>query len=136
FNSPYGACPECTGIGTRMELDPGLVIPDPSKSVAEGAIAPWGKPLRDFRHHAAESWYWEKLKDVAHHYKINLHIPFKDLTKHQQKILLYGTDHGGADLDVEFEGAVPNLQRRYLDTSSEYIRWEIEKYMANTPCPA
>jgi excinuclease ABC subunit A len=136
FNSPHGACPDCTGIGHRLELDPDLVIPDKTKSVEEGAIVPWGKPMKSFRHNPVESWYWSKLRDVARSARIPLSKPFGELNEKQQKLILYGAK---SDPDFEkynFEGAITQLQRRYRESDSEYIKWELEKYMTQRPCPS
>ncbi|MFH1453891.1 MAG: excinuclease ABC subunit UvrA [Armatimonadota bacterium] len=130
FNSPYGACPECTGLGYKIELDPDLVVPDTSLSITEGAIKPWKKPVFDAAHHAAATWFWKKLFRLAGTHNIALEKPFGRLTKKQEEILLHGSDDG------DFEGAIPNLERRYTQTDSEAIRTEIEKYMAYHPCPS
>ncbi|HEY3997447.1 MAG TPA: excinuclease ABC subunit UvrA [Candidatus Xenobia bacterium] len=169
FNSPYGACPECVGLGYRMEIDPELVMPDPSVSVNEGAIVAWGGPKSSFRFHAAESWFWHRLMQVSHRARIDLDKPFSKLKPEHQDLILYGThqsvetkptgnglagavaakkSHGygrhhgrrqkreGAHWDFEFEGAIPNLERRYKESDSEHIKEEIARYMTNRECPA
>ncbi|MHC9544126.1 MAG: excinuclease ABC subunit UvrA [Vulcanimicrobiota bacterium] len=133
FNSPFGACPECSGIGTRLELDPDLVVPDKGKSVMEGAIVPWGKPVKSYRHQPRESWFWERLSEVSSYFRIDLDAPFWRLKEEHRELLLMGSNsHGGP----HFEGAIPNLRRRYFETESEYIREFIEKYMARKACPS
>jgi excinuclease ABC subunit A len=133
FNSPFGACPDCSGIGTRLELDPDLVVPDRKKSVMEGAIVPWGKPVRSYRHQPRESWFWERLSEVASHFDIDLDAPFGRLNEEHRNLLLMGSNsHRGP----HFEGAIPNLRRRYFETESEYIREFIERYMSRKDCPS
>ncbi|MHB2018974.1 MAG: excinuclease ABC subunit UvrA [Candidatus Xenobia bacterium] len=163
FNSPYGACPRCMGLGYRMELDPGLIVPDTSRSLNEGAIAPWGGPKSSFRYHAAETWFWHRLRQVANQARLDLDKPYENLSAAQQELLMRGshpvaedepaTHHGlagevsskkrdrvrvrgAAKWDFEFEGAIPNLERRYKETESDHIKAEIEKYMTNRRCPA
>jgi excinuclease ABC subunit A len=140
FNSPFGACPECNGLGTIMKIDPELVVPDPSKTLRDGAVAPWGE--------AREGWYFSMLKTVARTYGFSLDTPFRRLSREQQRVVLYGS--GGEELKFEyksasrksqgvfvrgFEGVVPNLQRRYKQTPSSYIREWIESFMRVLPCP-
>ncbi|MFH0802673.1 MAG: excinuclease ABC subunit UvrA [bacterium] len=138
FNSPFGACPECMGLGRKMEIEPELVIPDPGKSLSEGAIAPWGRPVRNFRYQAMESWYWSRLKKVGKVFGFNFETPFEELTPLQKEVILYGSaGHPEAEsLDFEYEGAVHNLQRRYRETESEFMRGEIGKYIADRSCPS
>jgi len=121
FNSPYGACPDCDGLGTKMEIDPDLVIPDPELSVNQGAIAPWGLPR--------ERWFYRHLREIASRYGLDFDVPFRQLTQSQQKILLYGTGKG------DFEGIIPNLARRYRQTESSGVREWIERFMRTRPCP-
>lgn len=126
FNSPYGACPMCDGLGNKMEIDPELVIPDKSKPVID-AVDAWrrgGKGLY--------LYYRRLLRSVAHEYGFVVETPFKDLPKDIKKIVLYGETEnrwGG------FEGVVPNLERRFRETESEFIKTEINKYMSVQPCP-
>lgn len=144
FNSPHGACPHCSGLGVIMEIDPDLVIPDKSLSLKEGAIAPW-------RYLGKETarYYMHLLRRVCEFYKIPMNIPVRELTKEQLDIILYGTRSGElvslpySDqygqiryYEIPFEGVIPNLQRRYQETESDYIRSEIERYMTAIPCPA
>lgn len=130
FNGPYGACPDCTGLGYKIELDPELVVPDKNLTVNEGAIKPWGKPTFDHRHRAVATWFWKKLYRLAECLNIDLDTPFGSLTKSNREVLFYGSEK------YNFEGAVPNLERRYTQTESEAARSDIEKYMNNNPCPA
>ena len=129
FNSPYGACPQCHGLGFQPELDRALVIPNPSLSVQEGAIAPWGKPVLSLRHQPRESRFWRRLLRVAEEMRIDLNRAWHRLPEEHQRILLDGSGD-------RFEGAIPSLQRLYTETESEYFRSEIEKYMTERPCPA
>ena len=129
FNSPYGACPKCHGLGFLPELDPALVIPNPSLSVNEGAIAPWGKPVLSLRHQPRESRFWRRLQRVAEEMRINLDRPWQALPQAHRDLLLNGQGE-------RFEGSIPSLQRLYTETESEYFRSEIEKYMTSRPCPA
>ncbi len=141
FNSPHGACRDCTGLGVRMELDPGLVIPNRNLSLVEGAVQPWARTS------TVSTWYMRLLEAVAKKHHFSLQVPVKELTPEQLNLVLYGdkgaitlhyTGAGGHDnkWDTTFEGVVNNLQRRYKETDSDYIRTEIEKYMAENPCPA
>ncbi len=146
FNRPQGACPVCQGLGTRLEMDPKLVVPNPDQSIQEGAVAAWNIQDR-------ESYRWQTLKAVCEHYGIPLDAPWRTLNRAQQHIILYGSGderirvrynkRGGYRSDVQaevvgvrFEGVIPNLQRRYEGTSSDYIRGKIEEFMTNRPCPA
>ncbi len=140
FNRPQGACPECQGLGTRLELDPKLVVPNPDQSIQEGAVAAWNVQDR-------EGYQWQTLKAVGEHYGIPLDAPWRTLNRAQQRIILYGsgdehirvrysTRGRGYSSDlVRFEGVIPNLQRRYEETGSDYIRGKIEEFMTNRPCP-
>jgi len=132
FNSPYGACPECSGIGAKMIIDPELVIPDRAKSVNEGAIEPWAKGMGFYRWKAAASnWYYSMIEDAAEKYGIDLNTPFNKLPKEHQNILLYGKP------EIGFEGVITNLERRYRETDSENVRQEIyEKYISYVTCSA
>ena len=138
FNSPQGACPECGGLGTKRYFDPELVIPDPGLSLREGAIAPWAK---------RNSVYFQQMLDsICQHYGIDIDLPFRDLPKHVQETLLYGSGEEEIKFYFEtddrrhfyrrsFEGAIPSLERRYHETDSYQIREEIENYMSIRPCP-
>jgi len=138
FNSPYGACPTCSGLGTKMEIDPDLVVPDSSISIAHGAIASWGDPIGN--------WYYHKLKSLAEHYKFSLFVPFVKLSPQVKQVILYGTggeelrfrwenEEGKGEYFGSFEGVIPNLERRYRQTESGAVREWIEKYMRILPCP-
>ena len=140
FNSPFGACETCAGLGTNMEIDPDLVIPDRSKSMAEDAIEPWqGR---------ASNYYPQMLEAVAKHFKIPMDVPINDLPADGLKKILYGSngekvkftfenDFGQRKTaEVEFEGVIPNLERRYRETASDYVREFIEEYMSAKPCPS
>ena len=140
FNSPFGACETCAGLGTNMEIDPDLVIPDRSKSLAEDAIEPWqGR---------ASNYYPQMLEAVAKHFKIPTDVPISEVPAEGLKKLLYGSngekvqftfenDFGQRKTaEVEFEGVIPNLERRYKETASDYIREFIEEYMSAKPCPS
>jgi len=139
FNNPHGACPECTGLGTKLEVDAGLVITNPNLSIAEGAILPWTKFA------GGSQWYTMLLEAVARHYGFSLHVPFKKLAPEHQEIILYGsedevtfsyTNKQGVKRQhhVTFEGVIPNLERRYRE-ASESMRAEFEQYMSARPCP-
>ena len=141
FNSPHGACPDCTGLGSRLEIDPEMVLPDASLSVADGAILPWRRMA------TTESWFAKILEAVAEHYGFRTDVPVSELSDEARRILLFG--NGGQRIEVRyrarngnthtfrtsFEGIVPNLQRRYRETGSEMIKTEIERYMTTRPCP-
>ncbi len=136
FNTPYGACPDCDGLGHKMEIDPELVVPDPSKSIADGAIRAWGIP--------SGSYYGQLFSAVAKLVKVSLDTPWQTLTKKQQEAFLYGTrekvfikwesEHGKAESNRSFEGVIPNLKRRYTQSQSAAIREWIEGFMSNKPC--
>jgi excinuclease ABC subunit A len=126
FNSPYGACPMCDGLGNKMEIDPELVITDKSKPVIS-AVDAWkrgGKGLY--------LYYRRRLRSLAHQYGFDVETPFKDLPKEIKKLVLFGEPDGGWG---SFEGVVPNLERRFRETESEFIKTEINKYMSVQPCP-
>ena len=137
FNSPFGACPECTGLGFKMELDPDLVIPDRSMTVREGAIEAWVKSANGMRY----------LEAVADHYGFSLDVPARDMDPAHLDKLLYGTGKELVRVSLEdsygnrhgyrfpFEGVINNLSRRYRETNSDYMREEIEQYMSTRHCP-
>lgn len=142
FNSPHGACPECTGLGTTMEFDADLVIPNRALTLAQGAIVPWVRTGKD-----SAAWYEALMKAVSERYNFSLNLPVHDLPAEMVSLLLYGTNGEPVTVryqsskgrvrsyDVAFEGVIPNLKRRYTQTSSDYIKEEIERYMAARPCP-
>ncbi|HEX6487446.1 MAG TPA: excinuclease ABC subunit UvrA [Candidatus Dormibacteraeota bacterium] len=139
FNTPYGACPTCTGLGSRLEIDPDLVIPDGDLSLAEGAIQPWAK---------SSFFYPELLESVARHFGIDMDKPVKRLTQKERDVLLKGTGDKKIKFtymnqydvarfyQAPFEGVIKNLQRRYQETESEYVKEELDKYMTPKPCPS
>jgi excinuclease ABC subunit A len=139
FNSPHGACPRCTGLGAQQEIDPDLLVPDPTLSIGEGALVPWSLGNSGF--------YESVIQAIADRYEIDLDRPWQELTEEQQDLFLYGTD--GERIYVSyrnrmgrrraytmaFEGLVPSLERRYRDTDSGQQRERIEEYMSFRPCP-
>ncbi len=128
FNSPYGACPQCTGLGSTLEVDRALVLPNRNLSLAEGAIRPWASASHRV---GRQSWYWWMLEDLSGRHHFSLRTPVKDLPAKIIDTVLYGEGDGG-----EFEGVIPNLKRRWKETDSEWTRAEIEKYMIIKICPA
>jgi excinuclease ABC subunit A len=140
FNSPHGACPRCTGLGAQQEIDPDLLVPDPSLSIAEGALVPWS---------VGNSTYYESvIQAIADRYEIDLDAPWSELGEEEQDLFLYGTDGDKIYVTyrnrmgrrrsymLAFEGIVPSLERRYQDTDSSQQRERIEEYMSFVPCPA
>src|SRR5205814_1007862 len=139
FNSPHGACPTCTGIGSQLVVDGDLVVPDPSLSLNDGAIAAWSK---------SQFFYPELLETVSKYFGIDMDKPWKNLNKQQRDVLLNGTgqkkirfgyknQYGHSRwYEAPFEGVVANLQRRFEETQSEYLKQELERYMSDKPCPA
>lgn len=141
FNSPHGACPTCTGLGTKLTVDPTLVIPNPRLSLAEGAIRPWSRTA------ANQGWYATILEAVAKRHSFSTRVPVNKLSKKQLDIILNGTGDEHYDVNwnsqkfagnynATYEGVIPNLERRYRETDSDYIRSEIERYMKIEPCEA
>jgi excinuclease ABC subunit A len=142
FNTPHGACPTCQGLGSRQEIAPDLLIPDRSVSLVDGAIADtaWDGPKDD------GGYYWQMLEAVANHYKIDLEAPVETIPNEKLDKILYGS--GGKEMAVEFtgrngrqssfrasfEGVINNLERRYRETNSEYIRGKISEFMSDRPC--
>ncbi len=137
FNSPHGACPVCTGLGNRLEVDPELVIPNGTLTIAEGAIRPYNRINVD-------NWYMKKLAAVAERHGFSLHVPTGQLTPAQLEIIMYGTGKDsykvalglGRSFETTYEGVVPNLERRHKETDSEFIRRDIERFMQEKPCHA
>jgi len=127
FNSPYGACPKCSGLGTRVEMDPDLVVPDKDKSLREGAIAPWHKTGKNIF-----LYYRGILNELAARHNINMDTPFKKLEPWARDMILYGSDD--EIWGKKYEGAIPNLERRFVETESEYMRNEISRYMSTQAC--
>ncbi|MFO7247206.1 MAG: excinuclease ABC subunit UvrA [Bacillota bacterium] len=140
FNSPYGACPACDGLGVKQEVDVDLVIPDPSKTLAEGAIDPWAG--------SSSTYYPQLLAAACAHFGIPMDVPVRDLPPEQLNLLLHGApgelirfryenEFGQVkEAAIPFEGVIPNIARRYRDTTSEHVREMLEAYMAQKPCPA
>jgi len=134
FNSPHGACPACTGLGMKLEIDPEMVIPNKELSIAQGAIRPW----------QFQSWYYYQLESLARRYGFSLNTPVKDLSEKDLHLILYG--EGGEAYRYRnrfgrvveyfdgFEGVLPRMERLYRDTESEHSRADIERYMVSTPC--
>lgn len=140
FNSPFGACPSCDGLGSTQEVDLDLVVPDWDRSLLEHAIAPW-EPT-------SSQYYPQLLKAVCDHYDIPMDVPVKDLPKEKMDKILYGSgkdkihfhyenEFGNVrDQMIEFEGVVRNVERRFKETTSDYVREQMEKYMAQQACPS
>jgi excinuclease ABC subunit A len=138
FNSPYGACPACGGLGNKLYLDPELIVPNPEFSIREGALDPWAK---------RNSVYFHQILDaLSEHYTFDIYTPFKKLPDHIKHVLLYGSGEEKIKFYYEdadrrhfffrpFEGIIPNLDRRFKETNSDLIREEIERYMNIHPCP-
>src|SRR3954466_15571632 len=140
FNSPHGACPDCTGLGTKLEIDPDLVIPDRSRSLATGALVPWAKMPND------ASWRLKILEAICSSHGWDYKAPIRDLpaeavqyvlyaAKDEKVVVRYRHERGENTYKATFEGVVTNLERRYRETDSEYIKTELEKYMVERPCP-
>ena len=135
FNSPHGACPVCTGLGNRLEVDPELVIPNGRLSIAEGAIRP-------FNRFSVDAWYMKKLQAVADKYKFSLSVPTSELTEKQLDLIFYGTGDetyqislgGGRNFTSTYEGVISNLERRHKETESDFMRRDIERFMRERPC--
>lgn len=133
FNSPHGACPSCTGLGTKQEVDPDLVITNPKLTIAEGAIKPWSRLAG-----GGQNGHMKLLEQVAEKYAFSLHVPVKELPEAIKNLILYGTHDEIFDREgkiLHFEGVIPNLERKYGDTDSEYLQQEIEAYMRVKICP-
>lgn len=135
FNSPHGACPICTGLGSRLEVDPELVIPNGKLTIAEGAIRPYNRV-------SADAWYMKKLQAVAERHGFSLHVPTAELTEIDLDKILYGTGSerysvalgGGRSFETTYEGVIPNLERRHKETESDFMRRDIERFMRERPC--
>ncbi|MBU2595513.1 excinuclease ABC subunit UvrA [Patescibacteria group bacterium] len=132
FNSPHGACPECQGLGSKKEIDPDLVVPNLSLTIAEGAIRPWARGI------GHGSWFQRVLEEVGRHHHFSVDVAFSELSREAKNMVLHGVE--GETFYVSgyptgYEGVVPNLERRYLSTDSEHMRLEIERYMVEKICP-
>ena len=139
FNSPYGACPSCDGLGFIMQFDPDLIVDNPDKSLMDGALAVWGK--------TTNYWYQEQVVALARHLKFDPYTPWKKLPKSIQQVVLYGSNGKKIDYSIErheaqytfakaFEGVIPNLTRRYKETQSDEMREWMERFMRNRVCDA
>ncbi len=139
FNAPYGACPECDGLGVELYFDERLVVPDSALRVYDGALAPWRK--------GKSPYFLQTIEAIARHYEFDKNTPWKDLPENVQKVFLYGSgkeeikfrfDEGGRVYEVArpFEGVIPNMERRYRETDSNWIREEFERYQSNRHCGA
>ncbi len=146
FNSPYGACPACGGLGEKIEIDPWKVIPDRSKSIENGAIVPWSKSLGSGRFPSMNPYYMQQLEKVLRRYRVKLTTPVENLSDEVLDVVLYGTEReqdfayttrSGKTWEYRssFEGVINNLQRRYGETSSDYVKEDIEKFMSSSTCP-
>ena len=143
FNTPQGACPDCQGLGSKLEIDPERIIPDSDRTLNEGAIASmeWSGPKEE------GGYYWQGLQAAAKAYRIDLDKPVRELTPDQMNIILYGTGEKQVQMTYKnsnghefkfwraFEGVITNLERRYKETNSEYIREKISEFMSDRPCP-
>jgi len=129
FNSPYGACPECNGLGTKLEFDPDLVIPDRNKSINEGAIEVWKRGGRGYI-----LYYRSLIRELANQLDFDLDTPFKKLNKEVQEAILYGTAE--YVWGKPFEGVIPHLERLFHQTKSDYLKEEISRFMSSLACPA
>ena len=138
FNAPFGACPECDGLGIKLEVDVDLVVPDPSKTLHEGAIVPWN-PI-------SSNYYPQMLEQACLHFGIDMDTPFEDISDENKKIILHGSDgqlfhfhyeneFGGVrDVDIAFEGVLTNIKRRYHETNSDFTRNQMRLYMTELTC--
>jgi len=137
FNNPFGACPACDGLGTKLYFDPELVVPNPSKSLREGVIAPWAD--------SSSSYYEQTLDSLARHYKFSIHTPFEELPAKAQNAVLFGSGKNSVEMiyddgkrsysvDRPFEGVVPNMERRYHETDSSWVREELARYQSVSAC--
>ncbi|HXZ99192.1 MAG TPA: excinuclease ABC subunit UvrA [Candidatus Binatia bacterium] len=142
FNNPHGACPTCTGLGMRMEVDPDAVVPDRSLSIDEGALSGWSRG-------PSQIWMLDVLQTVCRRYRIPTDVPFGELPAREQRVILFGlpkdetvrmryVSHTGRSHSYEaaYEGVIPNLERRYRETESDWVKQEIERLMMQKPCPA
>ncbi|MBV9080491.1 MAG: excinuclease ABC subunit UvrA [Elusimicrobia bacterium] len=131
FNSPYGACPDCDGLGSQVKVTENLIVPDPTRSIEEGAIQAWSDPVTTRTNRWKQSWasyYDDIIAGVARRHRIPINVPWKDLSKNDRKLLLSG--------DGEFEGVLNNLERRYRETESEFVKEEIQnRFMSKRECP-
>ena len=140
FNSPHGACPACTGLGTRLEIDPERLIPNKSLSLRDGALVPWARmPM-------ADSWYSKIIEAVAEQHGFRTDVPVRELSpealhylmyadRGERVVIRYRHERGSNSYEATFEGLVPNLERRYRETDSDFVKSELERFMVERPCP-
>lgn len=138
FNAPQGACPECNGIGVKMEIDSDLIIPNKNLTLNEGAVTPWAKSNKK------ENYYHQMLEAVSKHFNFSMDTPFNELTNEQQDIILYGCDdkipfsfkrrNKSYQVNRQFEGVIPRMERLYIETKSNYSRKYISKFMSDRKC--
>ena len=138
FNAPQGACPECNGIGSKMEVDPDLIVPNPNLTLNEGAIAPWSKSSKK------ENYYYQMLEAVSNHFNFSMDVPFNELPQEYQDTVLYGCNdkipftfkrrNKSYMVNRKFEGVIPRMERLYLETKSNYSRHYISKFMSDRKC--
>ena len=137
FNNPFGACPTCDGLGTRMYFDAELVVPDDRLSLSEGAVAPWAR--------ASSPYYDQALESLARHFKVSMRVPFSELPEHVREAILIGTGDAPVTMNYNdgeraysttkpFEGVIPNLDRRWRETDSSWLREELGRYQSTAPC--
>jgi excinuclease ABC subunit A len=145
FNSPYGACPDCTGLGVKIEIDPWKVVPDRSKSIEDGAIVPWSKALGGGKYPSMNPYYMQQVEKLLRSRRVKLSTPLDKMPPDLVETILYGAEakqkftyetRAGHtyNYETQFEGVVNNLQRRHSETSSEWVKEEIEKFMSATTC--
>jgi len=145
FNSPYGACPDCTGLGVKIEIDPWKVVPDRSKSIEDGAIVPWSKALGGGKYPSMNPYYMQQVEKLLRSRRVKLSTPLDKMPPDLLETILYGAEakqkftyetRAGHtyNYETQFEGVVKNLQRRHSETSSEWVKEEIEKFMSATTC--
>ncbi|MBV8727938.1 MAG: excinuclease ABC subunit UvrA [Candidatus Eremiobacteraeota bacterium] len=146
FNSPYGACPTCSGLGERIEIDPWKVIPDRTKSIEEGAIVPWSRSIGSGRFPSMNPYYMQQLERVLRGQRVRASTPIEKMPRDVVDMILHGTDREQRfsyetrsghvwNYRATFEGVINNLQRRYNETSSDYVKEDIEKFMSASTCP-
>ena len=139
FNNPFGACPTCDGLGTTMHFDPDLIVPDRDKSLSDGAIRPWST--------STSPYYRQTLESLAKHFAVSMHTPFRELPDEAQNAILQGTGKTPVTMEYDdglrsyktkkpFEGVMPNMQRRWRETDSSWVREELERYQNVYPCSA
>ena len=137
FNNPHGACPECDGLGMKLYFDANLVVPDDSLTLRQGAIAPWAR--------SSSPYYLQTLEAITRHYKVGVNTPWSELPKKVREVILFGSgeeeikfsyDDGARRYDIKkaFEGVVENMERRYKESDSSWVREELEKYQSESPC--